>query len=101
MTWEQAFTGISVLSAAAAAYWGYRRGKRSDQVSEQSGIATETRAGTQQIIDGLNALVDQYQESAATHRDTVHYLEGRLAQVLEENENLKLELVALRKKYGD
>lgn len=101
MTWEQAFAAGSVIIAAAVAWWGHRRGQKSDEVSKQSGMATETRAGTQQIIDGLNALVDQLQESDQVKHATIVYLESRLTAVAKELEEAKLELSRLRRKYGE
>lgn len=90
-----------LIISGAVAWWGYKRTRKSDAVSEQSGVATETRAGTQQIIDGLNTLIDQYQEGAALHKEAMHYLQERLDAVLAENTTLKMELARIRHKYGE
>lgn len=100
MTSEQAGQIGSLVIALAVAWWGYKRGSKSDAVAGQLGMASETRAGTQQIMDGLNALIDQLQEGAATHKDTVAYLQARLDHVIDENIALKVENLALRRQYG-
>lgn len=101
MTWQEVGQIGSLIVAAAAARWGYLQSKKSDEVSEQSLIATETRAGLQSIITGLNTFIDQLQEGVVSHRETVLYLESRLAFVIAENLELRAELGRLRKKYGE
>jgi len=101
VNWDTVITVAPIVVAGAVAWWGYRRSIRVDAVSEKSGVATETRAGTQQIIDGLNTLIDQLQEGALAHRETITFLTSRLDAILVENEGLKRELARLRKKYGE
>lgn len=101
MTWEQIFGAGSLAVAVAVAYWGYKRGKRSDEVSEQSGINTANRAGTQQIIDGLNAFIDQLQESGMVYRETIAYLEKRLTECALERDLAIKERDRMHRKYGE
>ena len=101
MTWQEIFGGGSLLVAAAVAYWGYKRGKRSDDVSEQSGINTANRAGTQQIIDGLNAFIDQLQEGSVVYRETIAYLEKRLVDCSMERDLAIKERDRMHRKYGE
>jgi len=98
--WDPFITAGPVVVAGAVAWWGYRRSIRVDAVSEKSGVATETRAGTAQIIDGLNLLVDQLQEGTASHRETIRFLTERIDKVLAENAELRLDNARLRKRYG-
>ena len=100
MDWEPVITAAPIVVAGVVAWWGYRRSIRVDAVSEKSGVATETRAGTAQIIDGLNSLVDQLQEGTASHRETIKFLTERIDRVLAENVELRLDNARLRKRYG-
>lgn len=102
MSWET--TGVAVAAPVlgfAAAYLGYRRSRSVDRVTEQSGLTTESRAGTAQIIEGLNQFVDQLQEGHQSFREDIRYLTARLDACGAEREELRRELARLRRKYGD
>lgn len=72
----------------------YLRSRTVDAVSAQSGAASNNRAGTAQIIEGLNNLIDQIQEENKRLRTEA---EGRATRL----ELLTLEVARLRKKYAD
>lgn len=79
----------------------YRRSKVVDATSAQSGIASNHRAGTAQIIEGLNALIDQLQEDNDNFRGDIKDLLERCEVVRIERDALKLEIARLRRKYGN
>lgn len=103
MTGTQQFI-LGVASAAIAAVSGYllhKRSKVADAVSAQSGAASEHRAGTQQVIEGLNLLLNQYRESSDDDRDVIKLLEGRIETFSAQLEACKAENARLRRKYGN
>lgn len=87
---------MGLISAVAAGVFGlmkFRQSQKVDAVSAQSGVASNHRAGTQQVIEGLNGLVDQLQQENEKLRidstDRATRLEG-----------MTLEVARLRKLYG-
>ena len=89
------------LPSFALGYLAYRRSRKVDAVAEQSGVATETRAGIAQIIDGLNKLIDQQQEDLVRLRDALgKSVSDALARDKECNE-MRKQLNRLNRKYGD
>lgn len=95
---DSASTIIVALVGAAVsltiAVLGHRRSKTVDAVSAQSGVASNHRAGTQQLIEGLNDLVDQLQEENGRLRVEAANRADRL-------EAMTLEIARLRKRYAD
>jgi uncharacterized coiled-coil protein SlyX len=79
----------------------YRRSKKVDAVAQQSGAATESRAGTAQIIEGLNEIIDSLQEDNKMWREDIRYLTNRLDLNDKQREDLRNELVRMHRKYGD
>lgn len=77
------------------------RSRKVDAVAAQSGALTETRAGTAQIIEGLNLLIDQLQDDNKTFRDDIKYLTLRLDAIAKERDELRRELNRLQRKYGE
>lgn len=80
---------------------GHRRSKRVDATSAQSGLASTHQAGTAQILEGLNDLIDQLQEDTVTFRSDIRELVVRLDAVTAERDALRLEVARLRQKYGE
>lgn len=89
------------LPATFLGLMAYIRSLRVDAVAEQSGVATETRAGTAQIIQGLNDLIDNLQTDNKVFRDDIKYLTLRLDAFAAEREELRKEVARLRRKYGE
>lgn len=85
---------IGAAVSSIAAFFGYRRSKVVDATSAQSGVASNHRAGTQQVIEGLNDLLDQFQEENGRLRAEADIRATRI-------EALTLEVARLRKRYGD
>lgn len=109
MSWET--TGVAVAAPVlgfAVAYMGYRRSRHVDTVTEQSGAATESRAGVQQIIDAGNKLNDQLQRyldqaQEDNQQEHVRYLDVRsqLEGCFARTQELTKELNRMYRKYGN
>ena len=89
------------LPATILGLLAYRRSRKVDAVAEQAGVAIEARAGTAQIIEGLNALVDNLQTDNKVFRDDFKFFTERLNECFAEREKLRQEVARLRKKYGE
>lgn len=98
---EQAIYGLLIgLPSFLLGYLAYRRARKVDAVAAQSGVITETRAGTAQIIEALNLLVDQLQDDNRTFREDIKYLTLRLDAIAKERDELRQKLIRLQRKYG-
>lgn len=91
---------IAAVPAFLIGFLAYRRSLKVDEVSEQSGLASNHRAGTAQVIEGLNKLIDQLQEDNESFRRDIKDLAARLVVITAERDALKLEVARLRKKYA-
>lgn len=89
------------LPSFGLGFLAYRRSLKVDKVANQVGLSSETRAGTQQIILGLNDLVDNLQEDNKALREEAKYLLGRITTLIAECEEVKRQLNAFQRKYGD
>lgn len=115
MTWEQITALLGVLGGTTLGYLGWHRSRQVDATSAQSGVASETRAGTAQVIDALNALLDQVQEdnrefraegrefkeairACAAHLEVVT---AERDEARRERDEARRELVAFRQRFGD
>lgn len=101
MNWAAITAVVGTFGGVVLGWLSYRRSRQVDARSAQLGVTSETRAGTDQIIAGLNALIDQLQESESVKREDVRYLTARLDACIAGSEALKVELARLRKKYGN
>lgn len=98
----QVITALLIgLPSFLLGYLAYRRARKVDAVAAQSGVMTESRAGTAQIIEGLNLLIDQLQDDNKTFRDDIKYLTLRLDAIAKERDQLRRELNRLQRKYGE
>lgn len=103
MEWTGTGLVIGLVGAAVSltiGILGHRRSKQVDATSEQSGAASNHRAGTAQVLDGLNALIDQLQEDNTTFRADIKELVARLDAITVERDALRLEVARLKKLYG-
>lgn len=94
MTWEQILNAFAVSVPLIIGLAAYRQSRKKDAISAQSGVASNHRAGTAQIIEGLNALIDQLQEENGKLRTEAENRAIRL-------EKMTLEVARLRRKYGN
>ena len=99
-SWDPIFTALPIAAGLLIAWWGHLKSKRVDAISAQSGIAANGRAGTAQILEGLNTLIDQLQEDYQGARNDIVHLRDRLQVVAAERDALTLEVARLRKRYG-
>lgn len=98
----QAAVGIAIgLPSAALGYLAYRRSRKVDALSAQSGVAVENREGLALIIAGLNSHIDNLQDDNKSFRDDIRFLTSRLDAIQDERDLLKLELARMRRKYGN
>lgn len=86
-----AFTGV--VSTGLLGWFGYRRSKKADTVAEKAGAV-------EQIINGLNILVENLQEDNKDLRSTVSELKDALEKALKERDDAKKDLKTLQRKYG-
>lgn len=99
---EQVIYGLLIgLPSFLLGYLAYRRARKVDAVAAQSGMITETRAGTTQIIEGLNQLIDNLQDDNRSFREDIKYLTLRLDVIVKERDQLRRRLVQLQRKYGE
>lgn len=81
-------------------YLGYLRSIKSDKVAEDSTIASTNTAAINQVIDGLNNLIDGLQEDNKDLRESVISLSVKLKETIRENSQLAKQVEDIRKKYG-
>lgn len=85
--------------ASVLAYLAYKRGVRADKAAERSGALQANSTAIQQVIDGLNRLIDNLQEDNKLLRESVSELDKRLIQITTENLDLKKQISVLKSKY--
>lgn len=102
MDWGEVVRALIIgIPSFLLGYLLYRQSKKKDAVSEESGIASNNRAGTLQIFEGLKEQIDNLQEDNKTLRDENKYLVARLDVIAKELDALKVELARLRRKFGE
>lgn len=96
ITIGQALIGlIAGFPSVTIAYLAYRRSQRVDTVAEQAGIATRSTESIQQVIDGLNTLIENLQEDNRVLRAKVRDLEERLTRIIADCQALRAEVHSL------
>lgn len=100
MDWNQLWLGLGLaIPATVIGILAHRRSQKVDAASAQSGAASNHRAGTQQVIEGLNSLLDQAQETIIDDREVIKLLEGRMATFSANLDACQAENRRLRQKY--
>lgn len=89
-------TGVAALASATLGWFGFWRSLRGDRIAKQSGAATFQLGAVDQIIKGLNDLVDQLQEDNKSLREGFKDLTERVKELITERNTLALELAALK-----
>lgn len=84
---------LGVLSTGLLGWFGYRRSQKADTVAEKAGAV-------EQIINGLNILVENLQEDNKDLRSTVSELKDALETALKERDNARKDLKTLQRQYG-
>lgn len=116
MNWEALI--IALVPSLTIGFLTYRVSRRKDAASEQSGVASNHRAGIDQAMKGLNDLVDQLQEQIkalrqdnADDRKDFAALADKLADKLRaaiverdaaiaERDLLRAEVALLKRQFG-
>lgn len=99
---EQALYALLIgLPATVLGLLAYRRSRKVDAVTEQAGVASESRAGTGQIIEGLNQLIDNLQDDNREFREELRRVIQRCDGVANERDALRREVNRLYRKYGE
>lgn len=95
MDWSQLFLGLGLaVPATGIAYLGLRQSREKDAAAVRSGLLSNHRDGTGQVIGGYEGLVNQLQEENIR-------CQARLDASNADRDGLRLELARLRRKYGD
>lgn len=101
MTAVEIISLVSIAGTALGVVLVFLRGRKSDTVAEESGLAIEERMSRGQIQARYESLVDTYQEDTKGFRDHIKYLDGRLDACAKERETLREDLTRMRRKYGE
>lgn len=86
-------TALGIVSTFILGYIGYKQSRRANQTAEKAGAI-------EQIISGLNILIDNLQEDNKILRDNVKELRDALQAITQERDQLKAELKALVRKHS-
>lgn len=78
----------------------YSRSVKVDRVTEQSGAALAQTGAVNQVIDGLNELIDNLQQDNEILRKGLSDLSVKLERVVAERDELSKQIRALTKKYN-
>lgn len=98
---ENPLIGLVVAIPGIILGWlGHRRAERADLAAAATAATTAQGAAIQQVIDGLNHIVDNLQDDNRVLRENVDTLSKRLAELAEENHRLRSEVAALKRQYG-
>lgn len=82
-----------VISTIILSYKGFNRSKKADETTAKAGAV-------EQIINGLNILVESLQEDNKTLREQVKELRSGLENATKERDSLKRQVEKLHIKYG-
>lgn len=101
MSWEQVTGGVGVIGGIAIGYLSHRRSRKVDAVSEQSGIAADTRAGVAQAFEELTSLARLVQDDNQAFRDDLKQCNARFEGLTMKYDALNRQLVRMHRKYGE
>lgn len=105
MSWEVIVKLGSPIAAVIAAYLVYRRSLHVDAVSAKTGVATESRAGQAQIMEGQQDFIAVLQEDNRLLRIEITTIKldcrKEIAIVKSEVNALRKEVDRLYRKYGE
>lgn len=90
---------VVAIPSSILGYLGYKRSVKSDKVAADSTIASTHAAAINQVIDGLNKLIDGLQEDNKELRSSILSLSIKLKEAIEENSKLVKQVENIKKKY--
>lgn len=94
MGWTEWYGILSTAGVATMALMKFRQAQKVDAISAQSGVASNHRAGFEQVIKATNDLLNQFQEENARLRLEA---ETRATRI----DALTREVTRLRRKHGN
>lgn len=101
MEWLSITAGpIVALLAAGVGFLVYRRSLVVDKLTEQSRVASAQVGAVQQVIEGLNKLIDNLQEDNKALRADIHDLNSRIREMRNTYETLEDEVRRLKNVYN-
>lgn len=77
----------------------YHQSRKVDRITEKQGVASANITAVNQVIDGLNQLIDNLQADNKLLREGISNLNLRLQEALSDRDKLREELRLLEKKY--
>lgn len=92
---------VSTVGFGGMTLLKFLQSRQVDAAAKQSGIASNHRAGTEQIIKGYDLLLDQAQETIKDDQAVKKILEERADKYLAGWQACMKENARLRKKYND
>jgi predicted RNase H-like nuclease (RuvC/YqgF family) len=102
MEWAEVAKALFIgAPASLIAAGAYRRSRHVDAVSEQTGIATETRAGQAERRDAQNDLNENLQTDNKALRDVIMEMRREIKELNMSVTELTREINRLYRKYGE
>lgn len=97
ITLYEALVGLIVaIPSVVLGYLGYRRARNIDRIAEQAGITTASATSIQQVMNGLNSIIENLRTDNRDLRRTVDELEIKTNRLSEDTEKLRLEIRNLK-----
>lgn len=90
---------IAAVPSFILGYLAFRRAVKVDKTTEQSGVAVAQLGAVNQIIDGLNQLIDNLQEDNVILRKGLIDVGTKLESAITERDSLRDELRSINGKY--
>jgi len=84
---------LTALVSVGVAILAYHRSKKTDAVAEQAGIRSDTSTSIEQVVTGLNSLVQALQVDNVSLREIIRELRGEVIGLRQEIVNLRQELI--------
>lgn len=101
MTVVEIISLVSIVGTALGVVLVFIRGRKSDEVAAESGLAIEERMSRAEVQGRYESLVDTYQEDTKSFRDHIKYLDTRLETCQAEREKQRIQLNRMLRKYGE
>lgn len=79
----------------------YRRSRKADAITEQSGVADNTRAGIAQAIEALNLVTANLREDNKVLREHERYMTARHEKAIAHCEETTRQLDHMRRKHPE
>ena len=99
---QQVVVGLSLAAPSAAiGYLAYKRSRKVDALSAQTGAASENRAGMSEIREGQNDLIANLQADNKSLREIINSQGVRIDACFTLCDGLKKEVARLHKLHGD